>query len=453
MQMKWLVGIGAVGLLLVLAGLAGAWWFAAGRAPLRFSPPPQPQIAWVEFARGDGSEPTIRLAGWSNFHFELLFPGFRDEATPKFAGASDATWLVTIVDTDARKWNLAVRSQSQGQVWQSGATAHPIQGDLDLFVQAHAGIEILNLASSADPADRQRLEEVVAAAGDDAIDALLALARSTEDRERAIALCALNMVLSPRLRRVARLNAGVDECEPNDTVRAVDHPRAADVRELAVSILEAWSADPSVATSFSMTESALFETLAELRDQDIADKLAAALQKRPDADYPAEEIMRVLEEVYGLPPVVEPLGICPVGESEANLARAAAAAHSRRQQRRLLLLAWHDIHRGLPREAQLQAAVAAWEPIIAERDPQYLVGYPIHVQSTFRPILVQGTDVLPALTDAQERAPGLSRQAVYEALITIISGQRDDAFLTELLQGDPLERELGRKISAIPTAN
>jgi hypothetical protein len=399
MQMKWLAGICGIGLLLLLAGLAGAWWIAAGPARRPWTPPPQPQIARADFSRIDGSEPTIRLAGhWSNVHIEYLLAGFRDQATPEFEAASDDTWVVTIVDTDGRNWKLAVRSQGQGQVWHSGVTTNPVQGDLDLFLEAHRGIQILNLASSGDAADRLRLEEAVAADGDAAIDPLRALAKTTDDRQRAIALQALNMIVSPRLRRVARLNAGVDECGPHNAARAADHPRAAEVRELAVSILDAWSADPSAATSFSMTERALFESLAELRDQNIADKLAAALRKRPDADYLAERIMQVLEEVYGLPPIVEPLHFCPTGE----------------------------------------------------RDPHYLVGYPISMQSTFRPLLVQGTDVLPALTDAQERTPDLPRQAAYEALITIISGQRDETFLAELMQGDPVEREMAHKIRAIP---
>src|SRR5947199_392141 len=93
----------------------------------------------------------------------------------------------------------------------------------------------------------------------------------------------------------------------------------------------------------------------------------------------AIELMKTLELIYGLPPFVEPMFICGTGQTADSLKRAAQEALARRRERRKLLLAWHDAHGNLPLSQRIELAVSAWEPIINERPPNHLSGYPLLV--------------------------------------------------------------------------
>lgn len=437
-------------LLTALAGLA----VVALRIGLQITPPKvpynPPQLETLTFTRLDGAAAPVRLSG---FHFRVLgesmFPEFRQATAALPAGeGGEAKWEVTIGLTDGQRFAFTAQNRMDGDVWTAAGVQRPVRGDIELLLDAREGIAILELRTSHDFAT---VEKAIEAVGDEELDALLRLAASPDRNQRAVALFALNYLISPRLRREQRMTAVIfNPADVADSRAAADHPRAAEIRMIALAAFDQWCQSRASTTDWSWLENALFETLRELADQNTANHLAAALRRMP-ADYQAEEIMEALEQCYALPPLVEPLRFCPTGESQATIARAAAQSQSRRDERRELLLAWHQMYRGLPRGAQLAAAMTHWEVIVAKREPYYVAAYPDNAVATFKPLLREGPAIVPLIEGSKQRVSDPGRKAAFEMLIALATGTHDAALVDDLARGEPQEREYARKIREVST--
>jgi hypothetical protein len=438
-------------LLTALAGLA----VVALRIGRQITPPKvpynPPQLETLTFTRLDGAAAPVRLSG---FHFRVLgesmFPEFHQAAAALPAGeGGEATWEVTIGLTDGQRFAFTAQNRLDGDVWTAAGVQRPVRGDIELLLDAREGIAILELRTSHDFAG---IEKAIEAVGDEEFDALILLAASPDRHQRAVALFALNYLISPRLRREQRMTAmNFHPADAADARMATDHPRATEVLAAALAAFDQWCQSRASTTDWSWLENALFEALGELADQTTADHLAAALSQRTQADYQAEDIMEALEQYYALPPLIQPLHFCATGESQASIARAAAQAQARRAERRELLLAWHQTYRGLPRGAQLAAAMTHWEAIAAKRDPYYLAAYPHNAVATFKPLLRKGPAIVPFIEGSKQKVNDAGRKAVFEMLIALATGTHDAALLDELARGEPQEREYARKIREVST--
>jgi hypothetical protein len=351
--------------------------------------------------------------------------------------------------TDGRRFTFIAHDRPAGDVWTAAGVPRPVKGDIELLLAAREGIGLLDLRTSSNFA---AAEQAVAALGNEEIDALFRLAKSSDRAQRAVALFALNYVTSPRLRREQRMTAFViNPADVADSRAAADHPRAAELRAAALAAFDDWNQGATSTPDWSRLEDALFESLGELADPNAADHLAAALRQRTPADNQAEEIMEALEHFYSLPPLVEPLDFCPTGESRECIARAAVQAQARREDRRTLLLAWHDAHRGHPRAAQATAAMAKWEALVNGQHAYNLVIYPHNALRTFRPLLREGAAIRPELETAKQKAADPIRQGAWEMLIALATGTHDGVLLDGLAQCEPQERELAGKIREVST--
>jgi len=407
-----------------------------------------PQFAWAEFRRVDEMEPPVNLAGPS-FHglIEHMFYGFRTESAGCPISKTDATWTLMIGDVEGTIHHLSIQHREGADFWSIGTAEHAVDGDVGQLLAARRGFELLDLAAKH---DWSLLESAIDVDGQAAIDPLIDIANSRFAMPRMAALRALNFILSARVRREAVDAHGM--IGPDRVLEfpdAADHPRAAEVRGIALNIIEQWNAGKFPLSEGSWVSGPALSIVAELANGNTTDALAEMLRARADADDTAEELMKTLEVIYGLPPFVESGFGCGTGETAESRKRAEQEALARRRWRRALLLEWYDAHHDAPLTVRLELAVSAWEPIINERQTNDLFGYPLLVLNEFRPLLRQGVAVVPMLRTAQARVSDISHQASYEMLIALVTGRHDPVLISQLSDGDLIQRELARHITAV----
>src|SRR5205807_8169546 len=141
-----------------------------------------------------------------------------------------------------------------------------------LLLRARPGIEILDGTYSSVAAEAMRVESAIDAGSEELLDPLVALVNSPAIAQRVIGLRALRAIISPRARRQARLTQGTFQRDEHfNMTTAGDHPRAGEIRRIAMAVFNELNSDKLSIRDRSWIDTAMFELIAELADQSTID--------------------------------------------------------------------------------------------------------------------------------------------------------------------------------------
>jgi hypothetical protein len=327
-----------------------------------------------------------------------------------------------------------VRRTADGYAWSEGDSAYRMFGDFDAFLAAIPAVRCMQmihhhsgLADSA-RADGERLKKL---RYDSYCDALLALCESDNPRLRSMGFSNLAKMFSPS----PRLDS------PRWTIdrrweRAIDAPRAAEVRRAALAEIEqALRSGDKASTSrddrcFSDQTCICLQLTGDLSTADV---LAEWMQR----DVPASWIalwIPVVEAIHGLPPTYQRRGICG-NSSREEREQSRAAENVRCLAARDQLVQWHRDHGKQGTEARYDAILDAWCPHL--RTPTD--GYSFRsacLASAERRLLSLGPALLPALDRRIARETDLQRQAEWSLVRTYITSDCDERLIERLLESD-----------------
>lgn len=330
-------------------------------------------------------------------------------------------------------------------VWAHDGSVTELNGSIGDVLELLKIQRLSELLRSESAADRAIARAEPAAHRDEYAETLLRLVRSSNSVLADAALGLLPAVICDSTVGPPDGRLGTVQIPPVRSVRDLDH-RVRDelLRGVAMQgrLLSAGEWDEKATRIYERGIRTL-ECLSVTGDRQVADELLDLLQEQRSRHFD-EKILTTIEQLYGIPPTYERMGLCG-NSTEEELARAADDLRARQDAAIEDLTAWRASIKDGTDDAFYEAVLLRWSEVLihlAKTPPGYLFGNDLTPAQQVTNLLALGDQILPALRRRQRRATDWGEVGMLEFCISCLTKAADPEQIRKLLDGDVSQKRL-----------